>query len=165
MVKRLTFILVAIGFLACSTKLQEIPLDQVSKDMKLIAGKTANNIIGFCDNEEDFNEFKLRTSTKSFVHFRTGKYALTCNIYENQTSKIKLGELYKVDRLKAYVKRFKYKLQIVSEVYESMELHVDLNSDKNVADYKIYGKAKGGKWLSVIDELKLDVLKQMNKNK
>ncbi|MBW1296718.1 hypothetical protein [Aquimarina litoralis] len=166
MVKKLTWFLVLFSFLACSNKYQEIPLDELPKDLKSIADETANHIVKFCDDPEAFEKFKLRSSLKSFLHLKTGKHLLVCYIYENEVNEIAIDSLYKVHRLKANVKRFKYKLTIVSDMYDRMEIHVDLNSDKNIADYKIYGKRKGeSEWISIIDELNLEVMKAVNRNK
>ena len=166
MFRKIKWILILFSFFGCTKKYQEIPLDELPEDLKMIAEETANQIIRFCDSPEDLEKFRLRSSTKSFLHLNTGKQFLVCYVYENEVSKILLGRLYKVNRLKANVKRFKYKTDIISDTYELMEIHVDLNSDKRIADYKIYGKPKGKtKWISIIDELNLDVMKAMNKNK
>jgi len=159
MVKKLTWFLVLLVFLACTKKYQEIPLDQVPKDLRTIADETVGTIVRFCDDPEAFEKFKLRSSSKAFLHLNTGKHLLVCYIYENEVSEILVDSLYKVNRLKANVKRFKYKLSIVSNTYDFMEIHLDLNTDKRIADYKIYGKPKDKtQWISIIDELNLEVL-------
>ncbi|MFD2564984.1 hypothetical protein [Aquimarina rubra] len=164
MVKKLIFVLVTVSFLACTKKYREIPIEELSDDLKNSAEGAANLILNFCDNPEDLEKFRLRASVKAYLHLNTGKQFLVCYIYENEVSEIALGRLYKVNQLKAKVKRFKYKLDIVSDTYELMELHVDLNSKKAVADYKIFGKPKGEtEWISIIDELNLEVMKAMNK--
>ncbi|GAA4113417.1 hypothetical protein GCM10022393_12410 [Aquimarina addita] len=151
--------------MSCDTKLKEIPLDEISKDLKWNADKSAESILGFCDSEEDFETFKMRSSVKSRMHIHTGKYNLACYVYANDVSEISLGKLYRVNRLKGGVKKFKYKLAIKSQRFEFMELHVDLNSEKFIANYKIYGKEKGEEWISVLDDLELEVRKVVKENK
>ena len=163
-------IILAISLISLGCKkngLVEIPLNKISENLKYAANQSAKNIVGFCNNEEDFSGFQSRSSPKSFLQFRAGKYDLTCYVFNNEiSSEIELGELYKVNLLKAGVKRFKYKLNVFSEKYSSMELHVDINSFKYIANYKIHGKLRDEeKWISVLDELELEVRKFIKSSK
>lgn len=86
---------------------------------------------------------------------------LACLLYSDVVSDIELGELYRVNKLKGKVKRFKYKLKIVSNYYDHMELHLDLNSEKLVAQYTIQGRRTDGEWVSVLSQLETGVRKVM----
>ncbi len=158
---RSTLLILFVVLTSCSNKLKEIPLDQIPEDLLWVSEQTAKNILEFCDDEKALSEFNQRSAIKSRLQANAGKHFLTCIVYSAEVTEIKLGELYRVNKLKANVKRFKYKLEIVSEKYDLMELHLDLNSDKFLAKYSIHGRLKEGKWISVLDMLELDVRKFM----
>ncbi len=160
MIRYLSFSIFII-LISCSSKLEEIPLEKIPEDLKWAAGETAKNILEFCDDEKALSEFNSRSSTKSRLQKGAGKYILTCILYATEVSEINLKELYRVNKLKGNVKRFKYKLAIKSEKYDLMELHLDLNSDKFLAKYSIHARDMNGKWVSVIDKLELEARKFM----
>jgi len=157
--KVLSLVLIALLGLSCSSKPKEIPIEEIHEDLIWVADETAKNILGFCKNEKDLEEFNKRSSVKARLQKGAGKYMLTCMIYGFEVSKIELKELYKVTRLKGNVKRFKYKLNIESDTYDLMELHVDINQDKFLANYSIHGRDMNGKWESLITKLELEARK------
>ncbi|GGX16833.1 hypothetical protein [Aquimarina muelleri] len=158
--KKIMLVFVAL-IISCSSKPEKIPLNEISEDLKWAADETAKNIIEFCNNEKALDEFNLRSSTKSKLQKGAGKYLLTCILYSTEVTDIQLGNLYRVNKLKGNIKRFKYKLDIASVNYDIMELHLDLNSNKFIANYTIHGKQKDGKWVSVLDKLELEARKFM----
>ncbi|MCK8521635.1 hypothetical protein M0D21_08645 [Aquimarina sp. D1M17] len=158
---KITLISILFVVTACTSTVKEIPLNEIPEDLKWVADQTAKNIIEFCDNDQALTEFNQRSSVKAKMQRGAGKYFLTCMAYGQLVSSKSLGELYRVNRVKGNVKRFKYKLHIESEKYDLMELHVDLNSDKFLANYTIHGRQMNGEWESVLDTFEEKVRKSL----
>ena len=147
---------------SCSSGEKEISLEDLDKDFKKLANQNAHNILNLCHNENALKQFKERSSTKMKMQDVTGKQFLLCLAYKSYTSSVELGELYQVIRLKGNVKRFKYDLVVESDTYTEIRLFLDLNSEKFIANYALYGKTNENTWDSLLDKMEGSVKKSLN---